>query len=208
MTLRGTVVSIDALGCQRDVAQTITKEGGDYLLAVKENQPTLYHDIKAHFENADEGETQRAQDTDIGHGRVEKRVCELSTDIKLLQLSHKWPGLQSIVKITGYRYREDTESVFTRYYVCSTVKSAEKMINHVRSHWSIENNLHRVLDMSFGEDYSRIRKGNAPENMGIFRHIAVNMIKSAKGQRESIKRLRKMAGWDNAVFKRILNSLF
>lgn len=205
LNLKGTVVSMDALGTQRAVAQTIVDGQGDYVLALKENQKTLHEDVREYFEFPD-GVIETFKDFDKGHGRLETRICEASSDVKLLQLSHAWPGLRSIVKVTCRREVKGKESEFIRYYVSSLNAGAEKMLGYVRSHWSIENNLHWVLDMSFGEDASRIRKENAPMVMGVLRHLVVNMIKSVKGKRESIKGLRKAAGWSNEKLNRILNA--
>lgn len=151
----------------------------------------------------------RAETIDKGHGRIEVRQCRLSTDIDWLRERHpEWKMLSSIVAIDSERFIGDTSTQETRYFISSSLVQAEQIMAAVRRHWSIENQLHWVLDMSFGEDQSRIRKDNAPTNVAIIRHAALNMIRQTPKNRVSIKRMRKAAGWDDSILTEILAQVF
>lgn len=210
--MRGAIVTIDAMGCQKAIAEKILDKGGDYVLALKGNQSSLHEDVRLHFEQPSPTSLARmtyAETVDKGHGRIEVRQCRLSTDIDWLRRLHpEWKNLNSIVAINSERLVGDTMSQETRYFIGSPLISAAQMMAAVRLHWGIENQLHWVLDMSFGEDQSRIRKGNAPTNAAIIRHAALNMIRQAKKKRLSIKLMRKAAGWDDSVLTEILAQVF
>jgi predicted transposase YbfD/YdcC len=156
-----------------------------------------------------------AETIDNGHGRIEVRQCLLSTDIGWLRERHpEWGNLSSIVAIDSQRIIGDTTTQETRYFTCapegisSSQASAARMLAAVRLHWGIENQLHWVLDMSFGEDQSRIRKDNAPTNVAIIRHAALNMIRKTPKKRMSVKRMRKVAGWDDSLLTEVLAQVF
>lgn len=205
LDLRGATISIDAMGCQREIASQIVAGGGQYLLGVKGNQGTLHADITLFFETPPHDTAFATyEDVDKGHGRIETRRCEVTSDIGWLQNTHHWPHLQSIIRITATRSIGATMTHETRYYLSSDTPNAPRILANTRSHWAIENALHWTLDMSFGEDASRIRKDNAPLAMATIRHVALNLLQAAKHPRESIKRLRKQAGWDHTTLKRIL----
>lgn len=205
LDLRGATVSIDAMGCQRTIAAQIIEGGGQYLLGLKGNQGALHDDVRLFFEKPPEGvDFFTHEESDKGHGRIETRRCEVTGDIGWLQETHGWPALQSIVRITATRCIGDKTSTETRFYLTSAAPEPARILANTRSHWAIENTLHYTLDMSFGEDASRIRKDNAPLAIATIRHVALNLLQSAKLKRESIKRLRKKAGWDNNTLKRIL----
>ncbi len=205
LDLRGATVSIDAMGCQRAIAEQIVTGGGQYLLGLKGNQGTLHDDVRLFFEQPLEGAVFLAcAEADKGHGRIETRCCEVTGDIAWLQETHCWPALQSIVRITATRTIGDHTSTETRLYLSSDAPDPARLLANTRSHWAIENTLHWTLDMSFGEDACRIRKDNAPLAIATMRHVALNLLQTAKDKRESIKRLRKKAGWDNHTLKRIL----
>lgn len=212
LDVRGAIVSIDAMGCQKAIAEKIIDKGGDYLLALKGNQSSLHDDVRLHFEAPTPQaaiQMEQAETLDKGHGRIEVRHCRVSTDIDWLKERHpEWTNLRSIVAITSERHIGETVTQETRYFISSALIPAERMLAAVRLHWGIENQLHWVLDMSFGEDQSRIRKGNAPSNVAIIRHAALNMIRSAKTKRMSIKRMRKAAGWDDALLNNVLAQVF
>jgi predicted transposase YbfD/YdcC len=203
---RGATVSIDAMGCQREIAAQIVEGGGHYLLGLKGNQGTLHEDVCLFFENPPE-DTNFAthEDVDKGHGRIEIRRCEVTEDSDWLQQRHHWPHLKSIVRITATRLIGDQTSTETRFYLTDDSPNPTRILADTRSHWAIENTLHWTLDRSFGEDASRIRKENAPLAIATIRHVALNLLQAAKQSRESIKRLRKKAGWDNPTLKRILH---
>ena len=208
LDLRGALVSIDAMGCQRNIADRILSRGGNYLLALKGNQGSLHEDVKDFFVREDSSKVasiHTAETLDKGHGRIESRCCKVTQDIDWLQRDRAWPGLKSIATIRNTREIDGRVSCEVRYYIGSVEADPDKILQSVRSHWSIENRLHWVLDMSFGEDRSRIRKGNAPENMAVLRHFSLNLMQQAKTKRQSIKRLRKMAGWNDKILDNILS---
>ena len=132
------------------------------------------------------------------------RKCTVTDKIEWLNNRFDWCGLKSIVKIESQVESKGKRSEEIRYYITSLAADPQKILDSVRSHWAIENSLHWVLDMSFNEDQSRIRKENAPQNMAVIRHLALNMLRNAKKKRQSIKGLRKKAGWDNNTLKEIL----
>jgi predicted transposase YbfD/YdcC len=205
LDLRGATISIDAMGCQRAVAQQILDGGGHYLLGLKGNQSTLYEDVKLFFEQIPAGAgLHRHEETDKGHGRIEIRRCDVTDDTGWLQEQHAWPGLRSIVRLTATRMSGDQTTTDVRYYLTDHTPDPGRILDSTRSHWAIENTLHWTLDMSFGEDACRIRKDNAPLAVATIRHVAFNLLQAARQKRESIKRLRKKAGWDNDVLRRIL----
>ena len=212
LDVRGAIVTIDAMGCQKAIAEKIIDKGGDYLLALKGNQSSLHDDVRLHFEQPAPTSLirmTRAETVDKGHGRIEVRQCRLSTDIDWLRARHpEWKNMSSIVAIDSERLIGDTTAQETRYFISSSQAPAPQILAAVRLHWGIENQLHWVLDMSFGEDQSRIRKDNAPTNVAIIRHAALNMIRQAKKKRMTIKRMRKAAGWDDSVLTDILAQVF
>jgi predicted transposase YbfD/YdcC len=205
LDLRGATVSLDAMGCQREIAQQILEGGGHYLLGLKGNQGTLHDDVRLFFERTPEGmPLQTHEEADKGHGRIETRRCDVTGDVAWLQERHGWPGLRSILRITATRISGEKTTADVRYYLSDEPPEPARMLANTRSHWMIENGLHWTLDMSFGEDACRIRKGNAPLAVAIIRHVALNLLQAAKQKRQSIKRLRKKAGWDDSTLKKIL----
>jgi predicted transposase YbfD/YdcC len=205
LDLRGATVSIDAMGCQREIAQQILEGGGHYLLGLKGNQGTLHDDVRLFFERTPEGmPLQTHEEADKGRGHIETRRCDVTGDVAWLQERHGWPGLRSILRITATRISGEKTTADVRYYLSDEPPEPARMLANTRSHWMIENGLHWTLDMSFGEDACRIRKGNAPLAVAIIRHVALNLLQAAKQKRQSIKRLRKKAGWDDSTLKKIL----
>lgn len=213
LDLRGATVTLDAMGCQYKIADQILNKGGDYIFSLKGNQGELSNSVKAYFndcENQLDG-LSFCEDHDKGHGRIETRKCWVISDIAWIRQHHtNWKSIKSIVKVDSTREIKNKKSIETRYYISSLQEKASKVLARIRSHWAIENSLHWVLDMSFGEDQSRIRKHNAPQVMGIVRHIALNLLQGAKNnmKRQSIRRLRKMAGWDNQTLTNIISQQF
>lgn len=200
LDIKGCLVTTDAMGCQSDIAAEIIARGGDYLLAVKGNQGNLYRDIKALF--ADEQIPRDSnQSKDKGHGRIDKRTCEVITGpVVLSRIRHQnnWVGLHTVVKVTSERTVTNTGAIRTasesRYYICSDEEpTAARLQQAVRAHWGVENNLHWTIDMAFREDESRIRSGNAPANMAVLRHIALNVIRGDKSRKIGIKASRLKA---------------
>jgi predicted transposase YbfD/YdcC len=212
LDVRGAIVTIDAMGCQKSITKKIVDKGGDYLIALKGNQGSLHDDVKLHFEQPTleaKANMLFAETVDKGHGRIEVRRCRLSNDIDWLKRRHPaWEKLACIVAIDSERHIGDSVSKETRYFIGSKTMTAKEALTAVRSHWGIENQLHWVLDMSFGEDQSRIQKQNAPANVAIIRHAALNMIRQVKTNRVSVSMMRKSAGWDNSVLANILSQVF
>lgn len=212
LDVRGAIVTIDAMGCQKSITKKIVDKGGDYFIALKGNQESLHDDVKLHFEHPTlEAKAKMLFDetVDKGHGRVEVRRCRLSNDIDWLKQRHPASEkLNCIVVIDSERHIGESVSKESRYFIGSKTVTAQEALAAVRLHWGIENQLHWVLDMSFGEDQSRIRQKNAPTNVAIIRHAALNMIRQAKTKRISVRMMRKSAGWDNSVLANILSQFF
>lgn len=206
LDVKGHIVTIDAMGCQYKIADQILKKEGDYIFSLKGNQETLARDVQLYFEDPLLTKPTSFVDYDKGHGRIETRECWVVTDVKWLHDSHpKWSTIKSLIKIESTRELKGKISKETRYYISSLTLSPEKILKAIRFHWGIENSLHWILDMSFNEDYSRIRKENAPHIMAIFRHVALNLLQAAKKERQSIKGLRKMCGWDESTLQSVIS---
>lgn len=212
LDLKGNTVTIDAMGCQYGIADQILKKEGHYIFSLKGNQGSLFEDIKTYLDNPKTlKELESHLDYDKGHGRIETRTCWVSQDVSWLYKRHpNWRSIKTVIRIDSIRKIKEKSSSETRYYLSSLNRKPIKILAAVRSHWAIENSLHWVLDMSFGEDQSRIRKQNAPQVMAIIRHIALNLLQITKNKmkRQSIKRLRKMAGWDDGILTNIVTQGF
>lgn len=216
LELSGCIVTIDAMGCQTEIAQTIVDQNAEYLLALKENQGNLYADVALLFEDlAQSNFTAYAHDTaktvDKAHGRLEVRQAWTISDPALLQAlrnTEKWPNLRTLVKIQDERSIGSHHSVETRYFISSWQTSAQKLLAGVRAHWQIENACHWVLDIAFREDESRLRKDNGPQNFAVLRHIALNCLKQERSAKLGIKNKRLRAGWDSAYLATVLATLF
>jgi predicted transposase YbfD/YdcC len=203
LELKGALVTIDAMGCQTKIAAAILDRGADYLLAVKDNQPALNDDIKRYFDDAPPEELQTFQTTDADHGRIEVRRHVVSHNVNWLAEDSRFPGIKSIAMVENTVERNGETSCERRYYICSLLLLVVLFANAVRCHWHIENRLHWVLDVTFREDLSRLRSGHGPHNMGIVRHMAMNLLRSAKPGK-SLKVRRKVAGWDPDYLQEIL----
>jgi predicted transposase YbfD/YdcC len=203
LLLKGSIVTADALNCQRAIAEQVIGQGGDYVLALKGNQGTLLEDVRTFLDDP-ATPLATASDTDAGHGRVEQRQASLSGDIAWLQAQHAWPGLQAIGKITARREIVGGKTTIeTRYYLLSTVLSPDRFNQVVRTHWEIENGLHWVLDVVMNEDRARNRKDHGPENLALLRRLALNLAK-LEPSRGSMRSKLKRAGWDNAFLAQLL----
>lgn len=198
--LGSAIVTIDAIACNPSIAADITDAGADYVLAVKDNQPSLRAEIESYFTSAPAGEVDSFLDHDKGHGRLETRRCLVSHNIGWMTSNRRFPGeyrfpkLSAIAMIEATVEKPDARTCERRFYIASAPLSAERFAHAVRAHWAIENSLHWVLDVIFKEDLSRLRKGYGAENMAIVRHFAINLVRAAK-DRKSIKTRRKAAGW-------------
>jgi predicted transposase YbfD/YdcC len=216
LDLKGHIVTIDAMGTQKAIAQQIVEQGGDYILALKGNQGTLNEEVRLFLETALQKPSSTViedsyEDIDKGHGRIETRLCYVSSQIDWLSQKEKWAGLKTIAMIEETRDMNDGKpSTERRFFISSLSADAERISTAVRAHWLIENGLHWTLDVVFDEDNSRVRKDNAGENMALVRHITINMLNNAKKQIKNIglKALRKKAGWGNKTLSLILGQNF
>jgi predicted transposase YbfD/YdcC len=209
LDVSGALVTIDALGCQKDIAATIRAEGADYLLAVKENQPHLYEDIDAIMTAALDRDFaglkyDYAEESSRAHGRAEERYCWVIEDPRAIRDREGWADLKSIVMIASTRTVGDKSSSEVRYYISSREAGAAVLLQAVRRHWSIENECHWVLDVCFREDDSRLREGHGANNFALLRKVALALLKKAKGVKEGIECRRLTAGWDRAYLLNVL----
>ena len=206
LELTGTVVTIDAMGCQRAIAEKIIAKKADYILAVKENQGHLLEEIKDSFQMlaADAVE----EEIDYGHGRVEQRRCSVIADLSLIEKAAEWASLQGIVRIQSERFHKATGKTETeiRYYITSLAPDAMRLNRSIRQHWGIENKLHWVLDVGFGEDLDRKRAGHAAQNFSVLNRIALNLLKQDKTSKRGVHGMRLKAGWDNDYLLHLLGN--
>ena len=208
LEIPGAIVTIDAAGCQRAIATKIRKQKADYVLALKKNQNTLYEDVAAHFEQL---QTQPSdtlpcnvyETHEKGHGREEHRTAYVLPVPEDLRQRELWKDLQSIGMIVGRRVVKGREESQTRYFISSLGNNAKELAEAVRWHWGIENSLHWVLDVTFREDDSRIRKGYGAENMATLRRLAISLLKR-ESTKQSIATKRLMAAWDDDYLFRVL----
>jgi len=203
LSLKGTIVTADALNCQRAIAQQVVDQGGDYVLALKGNQGTLHDDVKLFFDDPQVRPDSTDAAVDAGHGRIETRASRVSTDIAWLQDQHHWPGLTAIGTLTRSREIGSEITTETAYYLLSTPLSAQRFGDIVRHHWGIENSLHWVLDVTMNEDATTTRKDNGPENLALLRRLALNLVR-AEPTKGSIKGKLKRAGWDDSFLTHTL----
>lgn len=205
IAIKGCVVTIDAMGCQQDIAENIIGHEADYILAVKENQKQLYQDIRDEFRFGKDVDIDLHQD--LGHGRIETRTCSVINDFKFVEKHGKWIGLKSIIKIDSTREFKNSDRPkenAVRYYISSLETDAKALQKMVRLHWGIENKLHWVLDVAFSEDASRKRAGNAAQNFAVLSKIALNLLRTDKQTGQGIKGKRLKAAYDNSYLLKII----
>ena len=206
LDIKEATVTIDAMGCQKGIAKKIIDKKGHYVFGLKDNQKALRAQAEALFASAPSLADSFAEENH-GHGRKERRICDVlpAEDVEFLRQTSEFPGFKSVVRVTSERAIKDATVREVRYYVSDLPPDAKRIAAAIRKHWGIENSLHYVLDVSFKEDASKIHKDHAPFNMAIIRHLAVNLIKSVQKKGESIRRLRKIAAYDEGVMLRIVN---
>ena len=204
LELSGTVVTIDAMGCQRSRARQIIEKQAGYVLAVKQNQGHLYEEIQDWFRMLPADAM--AEEVDCGHGRVERRACSVIADLSLVEKATEWASLQGLVRIQAERYHKATgqSERQTRYYITSLAPDAARLNRVIRRHWSIENKLHWVLAVGFGEDLSRKRQGHAAQNFSLLHRIALNLLQQDKSSQRGSKGKRLKAGWDHSYLLKVL----
>jgi predicted transposase YbfD/YdcC len=205
LSLKGTIVTADALNCQRAIAQQIVDQGGDYALALKGNQGTLHDDVSTFLNDPTGKPAASAQTVDADHGRIETRMATVSTDIDWLQRDHHWPGLAAIGKVVRIRETASKTTTETAYYLLSTALSATRFNGVVREHWGVENRLHWRLDVVMNEDQDRTRLGNGPHNLAVLRHMALNVMQK-DGSKGSLRGKFQRAGWNDAYLSSLLGS--
>jgi len=208
LAIEHAVVTIDAIGCQRPIAQKIVDKKADYILALKGNQGTLRDDVELF---AVEQKTKAFQDTKVSrhqtvdgdHGRIETRDITVIHDVEWLQKDHRWPGLNSVVMVESTRETGNKIERETRFYITSLTLAAAEIGPLIRDHWAVENSLHWVLDMVFRDDECRVRTDHAPANFTTIKHMALNLIRRAPGK-DSMRLKRKVAAWDDEFLTSVI----
>jgi predicted transposase YbfD/YdcC len=209
LELKGCIVTLDAMGCQTEIAEKIIEKGADYVLAVKGNQGHLYEAIVDFFETAPRAHFRDVpfdyhEETEGGHGRIEVRRYWTTPVLTTLPQASQWADLKIIGRVEAERHLGDKLTVERRYYIASLKSDARQFGQAVRGHWGIENSLHWVLDVTLREDECRIRRGEAAENFCTLRHFAFNLLKQEKTLKKSLKQKRLKAGWDDTYRAKVL----
>lgn len=215
LEIDGCLVTIDAMGTQRAIAQQIIDQQADYLLAVKGNQPDLLEEVSENFEKVGvHADVITTQTVDGGHGRVEIRIYQVCTVMDYLtpQLIEQWSGLKSMIMVdrevefTNGRRQGETRKERCFFISSLAPEQAQRISQGIRSHWGVENGLHYVLDVAFQEDHNRSRIGNSAVNQSVLRHYALNQLRLEKSAKIGVKAKRKKAGWDNQYLLKVLAS--
>ena len=209
LDIEGAVVTIDAMGCQRDIAKAIVDSKAHYILALKANQESLHDDVALFVREQKSRDfrdavTSRDTTVDGDHGRIETRTTTVIHQVGWLD-EHRWPGLKSIIVVEAQREIDATIQTETRLYVTSLALPAQAAGPLVRSHWAIENSLHWVMDMTFRDDECRVRTSHAPANLATIKHMALNLTRRAPGK-DSLRVKRKVAAWDDDFFANVITT--
>jgi len=211
LELKGCIVTVDAMGCQREVAAQIIAQEADYVLSLKGNQGLLHEEVAEYFAwaertNFKDLEYDYCATLEKDHGRIEGRRCWVTQDTDWLTEKAQWAGLRSFIMVEAEReVVGQAATVERRYFISSLGADAKQALRAVRGHWQVENSLHWVLDVAFREDACRTRTGHAPENLATLRHIAVNLLKQERSCKLGIKSKRLKAGWDESYMLKVLN---
>lgn len=216
LAISGCIVTIDAIGTQTSIAKTIVDAQADYVLSVKENQGHLYEDIATLFAVDQASDFKYAsyeykKTTNKGHGRIDIRECWSTSNLDYLRLIRgleNWVGLRSIAMVTCTRIIGDKVTKSTRYYITTLPSNAERILQAVRKHWAIENQLHWTLDVALNEDHCRVRKDQAPENLAVLRHMALNLLKQEKTAKGGVHAKQLQAAWNEDYLLKVLASGF
>lgn len=211
LEIEGCLVTIDAMGCQREIVEQIVEQKADYCISLKGNQGTLHEEVREYFAWArgikfKDIEHTYAEAVEKDHGRIEVRRCWSVEQVEWLRDKEAWRGLRSICAVEAERLELTTQkqSIETRYFISSLAGDAQELMTAVRKHWAIENSLHWVLDVAFREDQCQIRKDHGAENFAMLRHIAVNLLKREKTAKVGVKIKRNKAGWDTNYLLKVL----
>lgn len=205
LDIEGAIVSIDAMGCQQEIASQIIEQKGDYILALKKNHRQLQEEVGTWMEMREQI-LESYHERDLGHGRAELRQVYVSHDLRFIDEAANWEGMASLAMVKTTRWEGEKCSQKTRFYISSLNKpTAQQMAKHIRGHWSIENNLHWQLDMTFNEDASKAIKDNAPENLNTIRKMALQLLSRESSYKASMKRKRKKAARDDNYLMTLLS---
>ena len=203
LSLEGCTVTVDALNCQREIAQQIVGQNGDYVMALKGNQGTLHDDLRRFLDDPKTELSVSESTVDGDHGRIETRTAMLSTDIGWLQEDHQWPGLAAVGKVVRVREAAGDAATETVYYLLSAALAPQRFGEVVRSHWAIENRLHWCLDVLMNEDQMRNRTGHSAENLAILRRMALNLVRK-ENSKGSLRKKFHRAAWSDGFLAKVL----
>lgn len=206
LALQGAIITIDAMGCQKKITQTIIQSEADYVIQVKDNQKNLHDDIALFFQEPKNGPFGNCETIDGEHGRIETRRYFTTDDIEWLPGKQDWAGIKTICMAVRERDVNGNVSSEASYFISSLKNKASTIAQSIRDHWSIENSLHWCLDIAFREDHCRVRKDHAPENLGILRHMAINLLRQEKSLKGGIQTKRLKAAWDHDYLLKIINA--
>ena len=209
LDVEGSIITIDAMGCQKAIAKEIREQKADYILALKGNQPELYDSVVTYFDEYASLNMKYDEVTEVygDHGRIESRKCVITEDIDWLYGRSEWKGLKSIAMVLSKREKDNEVSEERRYYLLSLGGNAEKASKCIRDHWGVENCVHWLLDVAFYEDASRTRKDNGAENFSIVRRVALNLLQQETSCKLGVKSRRKKAGWSQEYLLQVLQGV-